>query len=163
MQPPPPCKFFTVRSKALLLFDLLFLSLYVFAGMSWCNFLFWIAVWPISWERNCPFGFLLVVCWLWCRCFKCVLLSLWRFPSKTPKGKKDALKATTPQSKHYKQKAKRTDIGQTAIQISLGHTMTEIVNHSRSTALERSVKSLTWEWGWGGGLKSILGDHKPRF
>ena len=28
-------------------------------------------------DRNCPFGFLLVVFWLWCRCFKCVLLSLW--------------------------------------------------------------------------------------
>ena len=30
----------------------------------------------------------------------------WHLPSKTPKGKKDALKATAPQSKHYKQKAK---------------------------------------------------------
>ena len=29
------------------------------------------------WERNCPFGFLFVVFWLWCRCFKYVLLSLW--------------------------------------------------------------------------------------
>ena len=42
------------------------------------------------------------------------------FRSKAPKGKKDALKVTTPQSKHYKQKAKRTvssqKIGQTAIQ-----------------------------------------------
>ena len=28
--------------------------------------------------------------------------------AQTPKGKKDILKATTPQSKHYKQKAKRT-------------------------------------------------------
>ena len=28
------------------------------------------------------------------------------FPSKTPKGKKDSLKATTPQSKCYKQKDK---------------------------------------------------------
>ena len=28
-------------------------------------------------ERNRPFDFLLVVFWLWCRCFKCVLLSLW--------------------------------------------------------------------------------------
>ena len=40
------------------------------------------------------------------------------FRSKTPKGKKDALKATAPQSKHYKQKAKRAvsfqNIGQTA-------------------------------------------------
>ena len=29
-------------------------------------------------------------------------------PFKTPKGKKDALKATAPQSKYYKQNAKRT-------------------------------------------------------
>ena len=29
------------------------------------------------WERNCPFGCLLVVFWLWCRCFKCVLLFVW--------------------------------------------------------------------------------------
>ena len=29
------------------------------------------------------------------------------FRSKTPKGKKEALKATAPQLKHYKQKAKR--------------------------------------------------------
>ena len=29
------------------------------------------------WEGNCSFGFLLIVLWLWCRCFKCVLLSLW--------------------------------------------------------------------------------------
>ena len=29
------------------------------------------------WERNCPFDFLLVVSWLLCRCFKCVLLSFW--------------------------------------------------------------------------------------
>ena len=42
------------------------------------------------------------------------------FRSKTPKGKKDVLKATASRSKHYKQKAKRTvsfpKIGQTAIQ-----------------------------------------------
>ena len=40
-------------------------------------------------------------------------------PSKTAKGKKDALKVTAPQSKHCKQKAKRTisfpKIGQTVI------------------------------------------------
>ena len=30
------------------------------------------------------------------------------FCSKTPNGKKDAIKVTAPQSKHYKQKAKRT-------------------------------------------------------
>ena len=39
-------------------------------------FLFWIAVWPVVWERNCPFGFLLEVFWLWCLCFKCVIFSL---------------------------------------------------------------------------------------
>ena len=27
------------------------------------------------WERNCSFGFLLIVFLLWCRCFKCALLS----------------------------------------------------------------------------------------
>ena len=65
------------------------------------------------------------------------------------KGKKDALKATTLQSKHYKQKAKRTvspqNNGQNKKFIRLyiqRHTMTEIVNQSRSTALERSVKTL---------------------
>ena len=36
-----------------------------------------VKVWPIFRERNCPFGILLVVFWLWCRCYKCVLLSLW--------------------------------------------------------------------------------------
>ena len=34
------------------------------------------------------------------------------------------------------------------------HTMTEIVNHSRSAALERSVK---YYWGF----KPILRDHNP--
>ena len=33
--------------------------------------------WAIFWERNCPLGFLLVVVWLSCRCFYCVLISLW--------------------------------------------------------------------------------------
>ena len=46
-------------------------------------------------------------------------------PSKTPKGKKDALKATAQQSTHYKQKTKRTvsfhDIGQTASQNKKNH------------------------------------------
>ena len=50
------------------------MSLYVFACMSW-----WILNSRLAnfWERNLPFVFLLVVFWLWCRCFKCVLLSLW--------------------------------------------------------------------------------------
>ena len=51
------------------------------------------------------------------------------------------------------------------------HTMTEIVNHSRSTALERSVKTFRGGGGgrgvdWAGrgvaGLKSILHGHNPR-
>ena len=65
------------------------------------------------------------------------------FRSKTPKGKKDALKVTAQQSKYYKQKAKRTvsfpKIGQTAIQNKYytrtymqRHTMTETVNHGRT-------------------------------
>ena len=45
--------------------------------------------------------------------------------TKTPKGMKDALKATAPLSKHYKQKAKRTvsfpKIGQTAIQNKINY------------------------------------------
>ena len=90
------------------------------------------------------------------------------FRFKTPKGKKGALKAPAPQSKHYKQKAKRTvsfpKFCQTAIQniyftktYMQRHTMTEILNYSRSTALERSVKILM-----GVGLKSILRGHNPR-
>ena len=77
------------------------------------------------------------------------------FRSKTPKRKKDALKVTAPQSKHYKQKAKRTFFqtnSQTAIQNKTytktnmqRQTITDLVNHSRSTALERV----------GGGFKSI--------
>ena len=79
------------------------------------------------------------------------------FRSKTPKGKRDALKATAPQLKHYKQKANRTvsfpKIGQMAIQnknfsrtYMQIHTMTETVNHGRGAALEQSVK---YHWGWG--------------
>ena len=70
--------------------------------------------------------------------------------SKTPQGKKYARKATTLKSKHYKQKAKMTlsfpKQWLSKIKKSPGHiyiqrhTMTEIVNHSRSTVLERSVK-----------------------
>ena len=85
--PAPPVRFlltpFQGDASAV---DLLFLSLYIFACtcMSWCFLgffwvfffflffffffvfffslsLFWIAVRPIIWERNCPFGFLLVV------------------------------------------------------------------------------------------------------
>ena len=41
-----------------------------------------------------------------------------------------------------------------------GHTVTEIVNHSRSTALELSVNFSGV--GVGMGLKSILRGHNPR-
>ena len=63
----------------LLYFTLLFLSLYIFALCMYglVKFLIWIAIWPIFGKRNCPFDFLLVMFSLWCRCFKCVLLSLW--------------------------------------------------------------------------------------
>ena len=76
------------------------------------------------------------------------------FRSKTPKGKKDAPKVTASQSKHYKQKTKRTVStinGQTAIQnikkkitntYTQRHKMTYIVDHSRCTVLESSVKIL---------------------
>ena len=87
-------------------------------------------------------------------------------PTKAPKGKKDALKPMAPQSKHCKQKVKRTvsfpKFGQTAIQSEnftrtymQRHTTTEIVYHSRSIALERSVIFFT------GGLISILGGYNP--
>ena len=76
------------------------------------------------------------------------------FRPKTPKGKKDALKATA--TLQAKQNAKRTvtfpKIGQTAIQnikltrtYTQRHTITEIVNQSRSNALVRSVKILLVE------------------
>ena len=49
-----------------------------------------------------------------------IITANWHLVSNTPKGKKDALKATAYQSKHYKQKSKRTvsfqNVGQTAIQ-----------------------------------------------
>ena len=80
------------------------------------------------------------------------------FRSKIPNGKKDALKVTAPQSKHYKQKSKPCK------------EMTDILNHSRSIALERSVKKNYWRgggggwgggWGSSGGLTSILRGHNP--
>ena len=40
-----------------------------------------------------------------------------------------------------------------------GSIMTDIVDHSRSTALERAVK---YYWGKVGELKSILPRHNPR-
>ena len=79
----------------------------------------------------------------------------YHLPSKTSKRKKDALKATTPRSNHYKQKAKRTvsfpKIGHNGRpkqkfrqDIHLKHTMTEIekkkvqgVPQSQAAALPR--------------------------
>ena len=52
------------------------LSLYVLACTSWWVFILDSRL-ANCWERDYPFGFLLVVFWLWCHCFKCVLLSLW--------------------------------------------------------------------------------------
>ena len=79
------------------------------------------------------------------------------FRSKTPKGKKDAVKVTAQQSKHHKQKAKRTASSkkkkkkknsQMAIQNknhtkthTQRHITTEPANHSRSTAPERPAKT----------------------
>ena len=84
------------------------------------------------------------------------------FRSKTPKGKKEALKVKAPQSKHCKQKAKRTvsswNNGQTAIQnknFTKKYMQIDryerIVRHSRIIALERSVKILLGVGGWGNG------------
>ena len=42
-----------------------------------------------------------------------------------------------------------------------GHTMTDIANHNRNTALERSAKYYLGGWGWGR-LKSILRGFHPR-
>ena len=40
--------------------------------MSWWTFLFWIYFGQLfGKETACPFGFLLLVFWLWCRYFKC--------------------------------------------------------------------------------------------
>ena len=44
------------------------------------------------------------------------------------------------------------------------HTMTEIVNHSRSTVLERSIKNILvvrWGGGGGGGVKSFFTWPQP--
>ena len=64
---------FTDRSKSMLL---PWFTISVIDCLFWWFVLFWVAVWPIF-GKNCSLGFLLVVFWLWCRCFKCVLLSLW--------------------------------------------------------------------------------------
>ena len=83
--PPPPSlqvRFSLTVPRRCFCCGLLFLSLYVFACMSCWFFLSLIAIWPLVWDRNGPFGILFVVFWFWCRCFKCVLLSLWCFERK---------------------------------------------------------------------------------
>ena len=66
------------------------------------------------------------------------------FRSKTSKGKKDALEATAPQSKHSKQKAKRTvsfqNIGQTAIQ-NKNFTMTYMQRHIITEMVKQKAPS----------------------
>ena len=79
------------------------------------------------------------------------------------KGKEDALKATSSQSKHYKQKAKRTvsfaKIGQTAIQnknfpnkYMQRHKMTKIRRLQQKHRLGMVCKILIWGLGLGGGV-----------
>ena len=80
--PPPPSPtpshqpviFWLIVPKRCFCYGLLYLSLYVFACMSWWN-IFLDSRLAIFGGRNCSFGYLLVVFWLWCRYFKCVLLS----------------------------------------------------------------------------------------
>ena len=91
------------------------------------------------------------------------------FRSKTPKGNKGSVNVTAPQSQHYKQKAKRavtvhkmakrlSKIKIASLSNMQRHKMTDIENHSRSTALEKSVKILLGArvrgqgrvWGEGG-------------
>ena len=68
--PPPPhpssSNIFTDRSKAVLL-----LWFTIFVTVCLCMFVI------VFLGRNCPFDFLPVGFSLWCRYFKCVLLSLW--------------------------------------------------------------------------------------
>ena len=78
---PPPVFagfffFFTDRSKAVFLLWCTISVNVCVLYMSWC-FLFLDGRWANFGGRNCPFCFLLVVFLLWCRCFKCVLLSPW--------------------------------------------------------------------------------------
>ena len=55
----PPVIFFLAVSRRCFCCGLLFLSLYVFACMSWWNLYFGQRL-ATFWERNCPFGFLFV-------------------------------------------------------------------------------------------------------
>ena len=61
------------------------------------------------------------------------------FRSKTPTGKMDALKATAKKKKKKKKIEKNKKYTKTYMQRT---TVTEIIKHSRSTALEQSVKIL---------------------
>ena len=69
--------------------------------------------------------------------------------SKTPKGKEDALKVMAPQSKHYKQKAKKDSFfqknGQTAIQNKKMIKMIKTYMHK-----DRYSKTVSKTWGGGG-------------
>ena len=90
------------------------------------------------------------------------------FHSLTPKGKKDTLKVTAPQSKHCKQKAKRTvssQNGQTAIQNKkkyhqVVHAKTYIDRYSKPQQKHRLgtvSKNITGGGGGGGrGLNYVV-------
>ena len=67
---------FTNRFKAALLLWFTISVIICLCMFVLVKLLFWIAVWPMFGEI-CPFGFVLVEFWLWCRCFKFALLSLW--------------------------------------------------------------------------------------
>ena len=67
--PPPPQNFFLTAPRRSFCCGLLFLSLYTFACMSWWFVFILDSPLAIFWGRNCPFGYLLVVFWLWRRFF----------------------------------------------------------------------------------------------
>ena len=74
---PPISNILLTVPRAYFCCCLLFLSLYVFACISWWIFYFGLPFGHLFLERDCPFGSLLVVFWFSCRCFECVLFSLW--------------------------------------------------------------------------------------
>ena len=73
----PPIIFLLTIQRRCFCCGLLFLSLYVLACMSWYFCFILDCLLGNFWERNYHFGFFLVVFWLWCRFFKCALLSPW--------------------------------------------------------------------------------------
>ena len=88
--PPPPShspnprnhpRFFLLTVlKRCFCYGLLFIVIVCLCMFVLEKILFWIAVLPLFWGKKlyfCTFGFLHVVFWLWCRCSKCVLFSLW--------------------------------------------------------------------------------------